>query len=70
MTNEEGDIVYLNKATGETAHTKPDDEPMEESKEEWRWIRDQQEAWIPAKIVSAGEPTQCETMDGLAFSIS
>ena len=36
MTNEEGDIVYLNKVTGETAHTKPDDdEPMEESKEEW-----------------------------------
>ena len=50
-TNEEGDIVYLNKATGETAHTKPDDEPMEESKEEWRWIRDSQEAWIPAKNV-------------------
>ena len=38
--------------TADQATDKEEVKPAEESKTNWRWIPDREEAWIPAKLVS------------------
>lgn len=54
MRNEEGDIVFLNRVTGEVALKKPADDKKEDTHfgETWKWIYDTEEAWLPAKFIS------------------
>lgn len=85
IINEEGDKVYLNRVTGEVALKMPDQTSMllgaastvglagsEEKSEDWRWLPDKEEAWIPSQFMRKKPNGKYEYQDieGVMFSIS
>ena len=82
MINEEGDKIYLNRLTGETALKNPEsgdgalamsrNSSDQDEDGNWRWLPDKEEAWIPVKFMRKKPNGKYEYQDveGISFSIS
>ena len=71
LKNEEGDIIYLNRDTGETSLKNPEiAHSLSQSGEKWVWIPDHEEAWIPAKLgAHYGDKIELESTNGIKFKV-